>query len=128
MRRNRSDKHGILYDGADPSQLLSRGLDVPAKYLQFLCAPVGGQTMQTDETVPPILTERFPSERLANLKDNWDGYGAKSPDPRAIIEAHKLFTKLSGDGWQVVPTTDGGVQIERHTDGVDVEIVVTISR
>ena len=68
--------------------------------------------------------ERFPSERLSNLQSNWDGYGALPPSPRTIAEALNIWVWLPGDGWQVVPVPSGGVQIERHRDGVDIEISV----
>ena len=70
-----------------------------------------------------IMTESFPSEYLRHLQPNWDGYGALPPSLRSVVEARNIWMGLPGDGWQVVPVS-GGVQIERHSGGVDVEISV----
>jgi hypothetical protein len=54
---------------------------------------------------------------LRDLKDNWDSYGAKPPDERAL--------KAVEAGLSIVPTSDGGIQIELHIGGRDVEIAIT---
>jgi hypothetical protein len=61
---------------------------------------------------------------LRNLQPNWDSYGAPAIDERCIQKAYWLWRQLSGE-WQVVPCSDGGVQLEQHRDGVDVEIRVS---
>lgn len=78
------------------------------------------------EGVLLMPSEQFPLARLSSLRPNWDGYGAIMPPQRTINEAYNIWGKLPGDGWQVVPIS-GGVQIERHRDGVDIEITVTAS-
>jgi hypothetical protein len=60
-------------------------------------------------------------EGFAGLPRNWDSYGAKKINPVAIRWAKELLDKL-GDGWIPVPTPEGGVQLEWHRDGVDIEI------
>jgi hypothetical protein len=61
---------------------------------------------------------------LANLKPNWDSYGAVVPDPRAVAKAKELFWKLPGL-WTVVPCADGSVQLEQHCDGFDIEMQIS---
>ena len=68
----------------------------------------------------------FPSEMLRKLKDNWDGNGSGAPSIAAIWAAEDLYELLPGDGWHVVPIGgEGGVQIERHANGLDIEISIT---
>jgi hypothetical protein len=66
----------------------------------------------------------FPHKMLRQLAPNWDSYGAKAIDPRCIDRAAVLWGQLCGD-WQVVPCSDGGVQLEQHRDGLDIEITVS---
>lgn len=67
----------------------------------------------------------FPHKMLRDLKPGWDSYDAEAIDERCIDKAFELWRQLSGE-WQVVPCNDGGVQLEQHCDGFDIEI--TISR
>jgi hypothetical protein len=60
-------------------------------------------------------------DRLRELKDNWDHDGAVAPTEEAIALAEAI---LNTPG-QAVPRTNGGVQIEWHCGGGDVEIVIT---
>lgn len=69
----------------------------------------------------------FPHEMLRKLAPNWDSYGAPAIDERCIEKAFAIWRQLSGD-WQVVPCTDGGVQLEQHRDGFDIEITVSRAR
>lgn len=55
------------------------------------------------------------------LKEGWDSYGAKPIDPSAIAAGQILAFQL-GDGWQAVPCSDGGVQLEGNVCGCPVEI------
>ena len=48
----------------------------------------------------------------------WDGYDAEPLDERAV-EAARRFLRYA---WDAVPTNDGGVQLERHDSGLDMEI------
>lgn len=62
-------------------------------------------------------------DRLAKLLPDWDSYGAKAPDPTSIATARKLVRLLAGE-WAIVPTSDGGVQLERHAEGFEAEITI----
>lgn len=66
----------------------------------------------------------FPMAMLRSLKPNWNSYGAPVIDERCIQKAYELWRQLSGE-WQVVPCSDGGVQLEQHRDGFDIEITVS---
>jgi len=62
------------------------------------------------------------AERLESFKalaPDWDSYGAKPIDPRAIEVARALVPFIR-DGIQVFPMKDGGVLFE--TDDADIAI------
>ncbi len=52
---------------------------------------------------------------LATLQQGWDSYGAGPLSPAALAVA---------DAFWVVPTADGGVQLEMHAGGMEIEISV----
>ncbi len=60
---------------------------------------------------------------FAALAPGWDSYGAKPISLRAILKAKRLLGQLTGT-WYPVPLSDGGVQLESHENGIDVEIQV----
>jgi hypothetical protein len=55
--------------------------------------------------------------KLATLKAGWDSYGAPPISAEAIQRARRWLESV-----HVVPTSDGGVQIEWNRDGVEVEV------
>ena len=68
-------------------------------------------------------------EELASLPAGWDSDGAVKIDPTCVDVAYRTLTALMiGNPVlippTVVPTTTGGVQLEWHSGGVDVEISV----
>ncbi len=66
----------------------------------------------------------FPMKALRDLKANWDSYGAASLDERVIQKAYELWRQLVGH-WDVVPGSDGSIQLEQHRDGFDIEVLIT---
>lgn len=62
----------------------------------------------------PLLRGNWQHE-LAELPDNWDHEKAKRITPAAISTVESFAT---------VPMCDGGIQIEVHRDGFDIEICV----
>jgi hypothetical protein len=57
-----------------------------------------------------ILIERV--EELEGLPDNWDGYGAESPNATAIALARDVLDRLHSDALtpeRIVPSAEGGV-------------------
>jgi len=62
--------------------------------------------------------------------DNWDSYGAKRPDKKAIDRALNIMLDLSEYDVpepSVGPTSQGGIQIEWHTKGFDLELEILAS-
>ncbi len=52
---------------------------------------------------------------LSTLQQDWDSYGAGPLSPLALAVA---------DAFWVVPGADGGVQLELHAGGMEIEISV----
>jgi hypothetical protein len=64
---------------------------------------------------------------LADLEPDWDSHGARAIDPRVLREAIDLLRSLmrgSTPAPAVVPLADGGIQLEWHAVGLDLEIAV----
>ena len=82
-------------------------------------------------TFPPWLGEATEAIRdLAALPPNWDSYGATPVAPEVAARAAELLIGLVQPETPrpaVVPTVRGGVQIEWHVQGVDLEIDVLSS-
>ena len=67
---------------------------------------------------------------LVNLPPNWDSYGGRPIEHRAINEALNVLTSIMEDSTpapSVVPTSEGGLQLEWHVAGVDLEIALPVS-
>lgn len=60
---------------------------------------------------------------LAALEEGWDSYGGKRIDLGCLQRAQEMFYSLRGQ-WAIVPTSPGGVQLELHADGLDIEILI----
>lgn len=73
---------------------------------------------------------KAPMEKLAefrHLPPNWDSYGAPMIERSAIDKAQRFVSVLVtciGGNWTPVPCPDGGVQLEQHEDGFDIEITI----
>lgn len=50
-------------------------------------------------------------------KANWDSYGANPVNPKVLTAAMVVSDNLT---W--VPTSNGGLQLEAHAGGVDMEL------
>ena len=80
--------------------------------------PSDGWLKETKETL----------QGFATLPQGWDSYGAKSIERHALDSAIELLRRIAQPDTPkpaVVPTNRGGVQIEWHTRGVDLEIEIT---
>jgi hypothetical protein len=66
--------------------------------------------------------------RLGSLPENWDSYGARSISLHSVAGVLTLLGRLMTDTTPrpaLVPTRNGGIQIEWHTKGIDLEIQVS---
>jgi hypothetical protein len=52
---------------------------------------------------------------LRKLRDDWDSYGGVPITPQAIRTAEAVF---------FVPTSNGGIQVEMHAGGIEVEVEI----
>lgn len=76
---------------------------------------------------PPAWAEPMmkSAARLLALPSNWDSYGASRINPQCIRAALELARRFFCDETpppSVVPTCSGGVQLEWHKGGIDLEI------
>lgn len=61
------------------------------------------------------VSERF--QRLRELPADWDSYGAPPIDAATIDRAERFLRRVN-----ILPCSDGAVQLEWHSDGLDIEI------
>jgi hypothetical protein len=67
-------------------------------------------------------------QHLSRLADNWDTYGGSRVSDDAIYTALSIIARLLRDQSvppAIVPTSQGGVQLEWHRVGDEVEVRVT---
>lgn len=79
-----------------------------------------GDDISVEQYVEKLKVRPTPFQRLdelGNLPPNWDSYGAPEIDKKCIDRARRFFDFMS-----IVPCSDGGVQVEVHGGGVDMEI------
>lgn len=63
---------------------------------------------------------------LITLPPNWDSYGAGAIDQKTVQEAMSFIDGLLGPitpAPRVVPLSSGGLQLEWHRQGIDLEVV-----
>jgi hypothetical protein len=65
---------------------------------------------------------------MLQLPQGWDSYGANPINPKAVKKAKELLDSLPLWAWQCVPVATGGVQIELHEKGFDIEISIEASK
>ncbi|GIW89835.1 MAG: hypothetical protein KatS3mg109_0267 [Pirellulaceae bacterium] len=79
---------------------------------------------RTDVDLGPVLRRM---QDLLWLPQNWDNYGARPVRPDCVANALGILVSClrpSTSLPQVVPTSKGGVQLEWHVGGKDLEIEV----
>jgi hypothetical protein len=65
---------------------------------------------------------------LLALPANWDSYGAYRVDPESVASAGRALCLVMGSDTippTIVPTSEGGIQLEWHARGVDLEIDIS---
>lgn len=89
----------------------------------------GGFPGEDKKDLPRWLKETEEMLRdFATLPEGWDSYGAKPIEPHVIDSTIELLHRIVQHDTPkpaVVPTNRGGLQIEWHTQRVDLEIEVT---
>lgn len=70
-------------------------------------------------------------DKYTKFEDNWDGYNGRAINPLVLDRVRKdigtmsiYYPKLLTD-INIVPSPCGGIQIEWHNYGIDVEILYT---
>lgn len=81
---------------------------------------------------PPLWLEYVGDKlnKLLSLPANWDSYGAERIDLQAAITTLQLLTRLMSEEIplpDIVPVNNGGIQVEWHTQGIDIEIEIPSS-
>jgi hypothetical protein len=64
-------------------------------------------------------------EELTKLPANWDGYGAKAVSATAAMSAVRFLSNVAYPKFsapEIVPVSNGGLQVEWHQDQVDLEL------
>jgi hypothetical protein len=67
-------------------------------------------------------------QRILALENDWDSYGARPIQARAAVTALRVLVLIMQDtslAPTVVPTSPGGIQLEWHGTGTDLEINVS---
>jgi hypothetical protein len=90
--------------------------------------PFGTSTIAVYEQLPwwsRAAMERI--SRLGELKANWDSYGGRPIDPYCAMAAIQFVLSVLGPSIPtpaIVPLNRGGIQLEWHRRGVDLEVAV----
>lgn len=74
-----------------------------------------------------LLTAAKHIARLLHMPPNWDSYGAKAIDRHRAVTAFYLLWIAIANGAPMpalIPTSDGGIQLEWHRCGADLELRV----
>lgn len=102
--------------------------------LTFCCPPHhvlraeqdGAITVEVDGPLPPWLPTVL--QRLAvllRLPEGWNSYRARRVSPKAVAAVLRTLPRIAGPtapAPAVVPLADGGVQVEWHQGGIDLEL------
>lgn len=81
--------------------------------------------MEPEKWVYPLLTR---ISEICSLPQGWDSYGARQIDPLVAEKAVSLLLELlsANDPMpSIVPTTGGGIMLEWHEGGIDLEVDVS---
>lgn len=90
--------------------------------------PFGSAMLVLSELPPPWMHDLLSRiSQLGDLEEGWDSYGARRVDPEAAAATVEfLFNFLGHNTPQpaVVPTSRGGIQLEWHRAGADLEVEI----
>lgn len=110
----------------------SRGstLTGPLMGLRQMRFPIdGGEFVVEIEGEPPswVAPTVDALGRLLSMPQGWDSYDARQVDPTCVVSAIDIALTIMHDRTPspaVVPTSSGGIQLEWHTRGIDLEIEI----
>jgi len=84
------------------------------------------QDATIEATNPPWIREVDKKlEQLRKLEPNWDGEGAPPVSFECCISALMFLLESAANETpapQIVPTSEGGLQLEWHRNGIDLEV------
>ena len=67
------------------------------------------------------VTKQIDNIRKNCSKKNWDSYGGKPIREETLSQISNITSVIKTVPW-IVPTSDGGFQLEWHKDGLDIEV------
>lgn len=115
-----------MYHGRAAEQLHRAALIRTTMELEPLVIPFGSGEFvfepAPDDWIVPLLRKVC---ELGSLPMNWNSYGARPIHPEVAVEAVTfLLNYLSADDPfpSVVPTARGGILLEWHEGGIDLEV------
>lgn len=123
-------------EGNEPSDMADRRevecVPSPTQPLPYRVLPSehGKIRLEMENGCPPPAWLAQSAERmneLLQLPRGWNSHKARPTEPRAATAALELLGRIMIPGLtppQIVPTVHGGVQLEWHVRGLDVEIEV----
>ena len=104
----------LAFAGQELSAMPYRGADV-SRYVMYT-------------TIPRWMNDaRAKLDELGSLKADWNSYGARPISKFARNAALQLLQEISLPSTPrpaIVPTSEGSVQLEWHTKGIDLEVCV----
>jgi hypothetical protein len=88
-----------------------------------------GELMVEIEGEPPEWLESIGKSlsEILDLRQGWDSYGAKPISPQCVGAALDILLRVMREDTlppSVVPTSPGGIQLEWHARGIDLEIEI----
>ena len=90
--------------------------------------PVSGGVLEVAQSSPPATIDAIAAIcDLGGLEADWDSYGALAVNRQCMVTAILLLLTSSRPKTPppaVVPTVRGGVQLEWHRGGIDLEIEI----
>jgi hypothetical protein len=95
---------------------------------RFVSIPFGHAALVFSEPPPAWSYDLLTGiSKLGELEEGWDSYGARPVDPNCAVAAVGLVFSLLGPSTPkpyIVPTNRGGLQLEWHRNGIDLEIEI----
>ncbi len=100
------------------NRLVSREIDVPDRGFKITIELSEAEANRLDPAIEKLA-------ELLRLPSNWDTYGATMILPEAVVRAIQFIDQMIDNNTplpSIVPTTNGGIQLEWHTRGIDIEV------